>query len=91
MANFPRGRTFPLLLDPQETYHSLNILHPHVYVPYHKCIFLLLSIVNFFLQDLSYARDELARHKTNFSVDVSGKEAEIEALRWELTTLKVRV
>ena len=45
----------------------------------------------FFLQDLSYARDELARHKTNFSVDVSGKEAEIEALRWELTTLKVRV
>ena len=57
---------------------------------YHKCIFLLLSIVNFFLQDLSYARDELARHKTNFSVDISGKEAEIEALQWELTSLKVR-
>ena len=31
LANFPRGRTFPLLLDPPETYHSLNILHPHVY------------------------------------------------------------
>ena len=42
------------------------------------------------MQDLSYARDELARYKTNFSVEISGKEAEIEALRWEVTTLKVR-
>ena len=43
------------------------------------------------LQDLSYAKDELARYKTNFSVEISGREAEIEALRWEVTSLKVRV
>ena len=40
---------------------------------------------------MSYAKDELARYKTNFSVEISGREAEIEALRWEVTSLKVRV
>ena len=40
------------------------------------------------VEDLSYAKDELARYKTNFTVEISGRKAEIEALRWELASLK---
>lgn len=39
---------------------------------------------------MSHARDQLARQRTNFVVEISGKEAEIEALNQEVNSFKVR-
>ena len=70
-------------------YDSLKLAHPHISHTISAFPYCVIQSQLFF-QDLSYARDELARYKTNFSVEISGKEAAIEALRWEVTTLKVR-
>ena len=78
----------PFTLDPPETYDSLKPIYPYISDTINA--FSYCYPLSTFLQDLTYARDELARYKTNFSVEISGKEAEIETLRLEVTSLKVR-